>query len=128
MLRRINQSGHVQQQLRAENQQLLDEQQQLKQQLSNAQASQGQNQGLMDMQKFIQEAHTTVSSWQQILWGYLDASGNTFMASFLPDPAAAQDLWADQGGELKFLDDPHLSGSQDMLGQFDTSFLTPVQW
>ena len=33
MLRRINQLGQMQQQLRAENQQLVDEQQQLKQQL-----------------------------------------------------------------------------------------------
>ena len=93
----------------------LDRQQQLRQQLADAQASQGQDQGLKeDMQNFIQEAQTTISSWQQRLWGYQDASTNAAMASFLPDSEAAQDLWTDFGG-------PHLPGSQDMLGQFDDS-------
>lgn len=106
MLRRINQLGQMQQQLRAENQQLVDEQQQLKQQLSDAQASPGQGQGLEDMQKFVEQALTTVSSWQQMLWSYQDASTNAAMASILPD-SAAQGLWTDRDGELEFLEDPH---------------------
>ena len=121
MLRRISQLGQVQQQLRAENQQLLNEQQQLKQQLSDAQASLSQDQRLKDMQKFVQEAHTTVNGWQQTLWGYQDASNNAAMASFLPDSAAARDLWTDQDGELEFLDNPNLPGSQEILSPFGAS-------
>ena len=121
MLKRIKQLGQTQQQLRAENQQLLSEQRQLKQQLSDAQASQSQDQRLKDMQKFIQEAHNTVSGWQQTLWDYQDASTNTAMASFLPDSAAARDLWTDQDGELEFLDNPNLPGSQEILSQFGAS-------
>ena len=64
------------------------------------------------MQNLIQEAQTTISSWQQRLWGYQDASTNATMAPFLPGPEAAQDLWPDFEG-------PHMPASQDMLGQFD---------
>ena len=113
--RRINQLSQVLQQLSAEKQQLLDREQQLKQQLADAQASQGQDQGLKeDMQNLIQEAQTTISGWQQRLWDYQGASTNAAMASFLPDSEAAQDLWPDFGG-------PHLPATQDMLGQFNAS-------
>ena len=111
--RRINQLDHVQQQMRVEKQQLLDGEQQLKQQLADAQASQGQDQGLKeDMQNFILDAQTTIGSWRQRLWGYQYASTNAAMASFLPKSEAAQDLWPD-------FESPHLPGPQDMLGQFD---------
>ena len=100
-------------QLEKERRELLNKQQQLQQELSDAQNSQAPIQTQEDLQQLLQEMLGTVSNWHQQAWGYMDASNNVAMSSILPD--AGQELWTNQDGELGDLGN-NTSGTQDLLG------------